>query len=838
MGLEEKRRKVDGTSAVFYALPDSDEPVFFKRIDFPDQVYGTENAKDKAIVSEIRRINETGQPVLVGTTSVEHSETIDSLLEREGVPHRVLNAKIHQSEALLVAQAGRRGAVTISTNMAGRGTDILLGGNPEALAAEELEEKLFTRHHVNQLALNYLKDGEEDAVKYARNHPKLRPDLVPRLVAIHEEYKEAHKEIERMRMEVFVARVLLEEYGVDRTLAQQVVRLVRNGLAVQARALLAEQNLDISMVEEAGRVVDLHTRYQAAAGDTQKEAEFLAEQLFEVHYNGRAALIRALMEGDRQGAERLVQEVPGLAKEHIEMIDNVRQQAVEERRLVWELGGLYVIGSERHESRRIDNQLRGRAARQGDPGASRFFLSLEDDLMLRFGGERLKNFMTRTNIPDDMPIENSVLDRLIESSQERLEGYNFDIRKNVVEYDDVMNVQRQSIYDRRRAILMSETDDLDERISAAFAGAISDVAENYLEDYPGYVHEEIQRAIHAFSTDATDTINVNGVLRRMRALLPGVVELEASELEDASAEELTAELMHLAHENVDQGLNLFQFLQATGRFIPIVPAIPNMGGILSGRRSGHIQIRERIKHDFLEQLDTLFNEFLAEHAVDIDRDLIYNRASGKIENAFSQYNVTGVSSQAIQDQQPRFLAAVSEALRELLVDTVAALDTDQLVSALKSYVASQQEKWEAMIGEEEYRNYQRLLLLSAIDREWRDYLVAMDDLRREVGLEAVAQRDPKVEYKRRSYEMFSHMRRNIDESIADRFFREIAGHQQFVRRQQEMAKAQLQLNQAAPSSATSSGGNRSSRRGAASSNGSGKKNKRARPARRSYRRRR
>ncbi|HNS40306.1 MAG TPA: preprotein translocase subunit SecA, partial [Promineifilum sp.] len=160
MGLETKREKVDGAESIFYVDPQTGKPAYYKRVDFPDQVYGTIEAKDKAILNEIKTVHSTGRPILVGTTSVEHSETIHRYLEREKIPHTVLNAKIHQSEALIVAQAGRKRAVTISTNMAGRGTDILLGGNAEGLAAESMEEEMFTRPMLAQLAARLISEGE------------------------------------------------------------------------------------------------------------------------------------------------------------------------------------------------------------------------------------------------------------------------------------------------------------------------------------------------------------------------------------------------------------------------------------------------------------------------------------------------------------------------------------------------------------------------------------------------------------------------------------------------------------------------------------------------------
>jgi preprotein translocase subunit SecA len=276
------------------------------RNDTPDQVYKTEEAKYKAVVKEIQEMNELDRPVLVGTTSVEKSEMLADLLRKRGIQHNVLNAKLHEKEATIVAQAGRPGAVTIATNMAGRGVDILLGGNPEGLARE----------------------------------------------------------------------------------------------------ILTKQALDIT----------------TATPEQWQEALNQATAQIEV-----------------------------------------------DRRRVIAQGGLHIVGTERHEARRIDNQLRGRAGRQGDPGSSRFFISLEDDLMRRFGGDRVKSFMEWAGLEEDVPIEHGLISKTIEQSQVKVEGYNFDLRKHVLQFDDVVNKQRESIYDQRRKVLSKDSlrDDVLEMIGKA-----------------------------------------------------------------------------------------------------------------------------------------------------------------------------------------------------------------------------------------------------------------------------------------------------------------------------------------------------------------------------------
>lgn len=795
MGLMEKKEKVENAERVIYLDPLTQEPVFFKRMDFPDQVYGTEQAKDQAIINEIKRVYQTGRPVLVGTTSVEHSETIHHMLQQNKIEHNVLNAKIHQSEALIVAQAGRKGAVTISTNMAGRGTDILLGGNPEGLTSETLEKELFDRTLLTTLAFRLLEESEDAARSMAKKHPKLSEDLVDWLIHLKQEYDAALAEIEEVQVIGYLGRVLQAPYDIDYNNLLVVLRLVHGGHLGQARDYLDRLGKDSALVDEAKGLWEVYGRYQQVHADPRLAAQFLAETLFEKHYNARAALIRAVLGNNETEAQQIVQTIPGLPANLIDRIKQIRAQAEAERKDVWRLGGLHVIGSERHESRRIDNQLRGRAARQGDPGSSRFFLSLEDDLMRRFGGERLKNFMSRTNIPEDMPIESGMLDRIIESSQERIEGYNFDMRKNVVEYDDVMNKQRQAIYDERRAILLGEDLDLDGKISDAFENATAELVDNYIDNYPAFMRGEIDRAITDFSTDATDSRNVAGIVARLRGFLPGLRDIDRAELADLSPSKLADRLMLLAHENEAEGRNLYQLVQAMGRFLPLLPPIPNLA-VLASRRGGQLQIRENIRRDYLKQVELFYNEFLAEQVGESEQKQIWQKAETDLDKAFSLFNVEGLSAKNAPSRQLRFKMAADEALRNLLLDSLSALSSEQLVTALNGYVATQQQKWRQHIGDEEYKSFQRLLLLSAIDREWRDYLTAMDDLRREIGLTAVAQRDPKVEYKRRSYEMFADMRHNIDQDVVDRFFRQVASHQAFVQQQQQQVAYQLQAEDA------------------------------------------
>ena len=311
------------------------------RLDRNDVVYKNQVGKYRAIIAQIKECHEKGQPVLVGTVSVDKSEVLSALLKKQGVPHNVLNAKHHEKEAEIVAQAGKLGAVTISTNMAGRGTDIMLGGNAEFLAKNDLKKNGYTE----------------------------------------------------------------EEISLAVGMSEQIDDRVR-----EARALFR--------------------------ASLQKHKDEIAPE-----------------------AER-----------------------------VRKAGGLFILGTERHESRRIDNQLRGRAGRQGDPGESRFFLSLDDDLMRLFGSERIVGLIERLGLGEDQPIDAKILSGSIESAQKRLEGENFNRRKNVLDYDDVMNQQRIIIYQQRREVL--DGLDLSEKIRRMADSAVTETLSRCADEDGRYAPEE------------------------------------------------------------------------------------------------------------------------------------------------------------------------------------------------------------------------------------------------------------------------------------------------------------------------------------------------------------
>jgi preprotein translocase subunit SecA len=439
-----------------------------------DMVYRTEVEKFRNAANEIKEYNAKGQPVLVGTISVEKSEHLAGILKKMGVKHEVLNAKNHEREAGIVSQAGRKNAVTVSTNMAGRGTDILLGGNPEFMTKDEcLKKKVAERL------------SDEDA----------------KFVADEHFYYFTHNE--------------------------QFYR-VRN--------------------------------------DTWAEL-YAANKAF-------------------------------TDQEHDEVVA---------------LGGLHIVATERHESRRIDNQLRGRAGRQGDPGSSRFFLSLQDDLLRIFGGEKMQNLMLRLGMEEDVPIESKMITNRIRKAQEAVEAQNFEARKHLLEYDDVNNKQRQTVYGQRRALLEG-----------------ADQKQHVMEMMQGIVEEYIDR--------------------------------------------------HCADD----------------------------------------------KHPDTWDLGTLRNDILTQFGHKIDIRQLGN------------------------------------------------LNRQEIVDAIFDQLQSRYQEKEDLVGPDVMRQTERIVMLQVIDNQWKDHLLSMDELKQGIGNRAYGQKDPLVEYKKESYELFTAMMDRIeDETVRYLYFLQV-----------------------------------------------------------------
>ena len=402
------------------------------RINYPDVIYKTERAKFDAVVQDIIRMHEIGRPVLVGTISIEKSEYVSYLLKQKGIPHHVLNAKHHEKEAYIIAQAGRVGAVTIATNMAGRGTDILLGGNAEFLAKEMLDEKGITPESENYAA--------------------------------------------------------------------------------------------------------------------EKEAAL--------------AQARAITE-----------------KEHAKVV---------------EVGGLHVIGTERHESRRIDNQLRGRAARQGDPGSTRFFLSLQDNLMRIFGGEKITALMNALNVEDDIAIENVLITRQIQSAQKKVETYHFDIRKSVLEYDDVMNIQREKFYAQRRKVLAGKN--LSEDIYYMIEKEIDRLLRSYIAPdlHPEeYVYEDLQTMI-----------------KELHSIIPQLSGVQVSDIQNLRFEPIFDKLKTLAigayRQHEEEVVNFYnQVVAQYDQEAPLQEAFSNNNVIRSLEKDILLRVVDNKWIDHLHNIDML-----------------------------------------------------------------------------------------------------------------------------------------------------------------------------------------------------------------------------------------
>ncbi|MCE9580668.1 MAG: preprotein translocase subunit SecA [Deltaproteobacteria bacterium] len=553
------------------------------RKDQPDLVYKNEKGKFRAVVDDIVDCHERGQPVLVGTVSVEKSEVLASILKAKGLPFHVLNAKQHQREAGIIAQAGRKGAITIATNMAGRGTDILLGGNAEFMAKEALAE---------------------EKAKLAENAAEAQPAIAP------------------------------EGEG--------------GGESPYRGA--SEPAFD-----EPKRLEELLAEYKKAC-----EAE-------------KAEVIAA--------------------------------------------GGLKIIGTERHESRRIDNQLRGRAGRQGDPGGSRFYLSLEDDLLRIFGLDRMAGLMERLGLEEDVPIESGMVSRSIEGAQKKVEGRNFDQRKNVLEYDDVMNQQRKTIYALRKQILngryQPELSDDDIKAGVVSAPPVTSGTLNVPD-----LTKELKPKI---------TEVVNGILTRMKERDAAVARGERVGEERPTWRVLRHEIWRQFGAHLDLEKTVERGADATIELITNEVA------------QSLICQRERI-HDLC---DTLLGRVIE----------------------------TQCPSTTPSDEWD--LDALEDALREQF-----ACDFELEHGPMEDLVAQAWKVIEARLTEREkeltqpwFFYFARSFQLEEIDAQWIEHLKTMDALREGIGLQGYGQKDPKKEYKKAGYDLFADMMARVQSNVVTKLFR-------------------------------------------------------------------
>jgi preprotein translocase subunit SecA len=445
-----------------------------QRRDASDVVYKNEMAKWNAVAQECAEMHEMGRPVLVGTTSVEKSELLSGLLSKLDVPQQLLNAKPEnvERESEIIAQAGRKGRVTISTNMAGRGTDIILGGNSDYMARLKMREYLMPRIVAGEngelnfgggeLALNDREGGEGfDANRKVKTW-KASPDIFP---------------VE---------------------LSEATVQMLKDAVDVAVREY-GEQSLS---------ELDAEDKIATAAEKAPTDDSIILKL---------------------RGAYRAVR------KEYDNFTDAEHEEVVG-------LGGLHVIGTERHESRRIDNQLRGRAGRQGDPGTTKFFLSLEDNLLRIFGGDRVGKMMDMFRVEEDMPIESGMLTKSLEGAQKKVETYYYDIRKQVFEYDEVMNKQRRAIYAERQRVLGGE--DLREQVLEYGERTMDEIVDAYIEpDLPpeewdrGKLVGKVQQFVYLLSDLQPDDLkgmNVSEIKQFLREQLRIAYDIKEAEIERVS----------------------------------------------------------------------------------------------------------------------------------------------------------------------------------------------------------------------------------------------------------------------------------------------------------------
>jgi preprotein translocase subunit SecA len=469
------------------------------RSDWTDQVYKTETAKWRAVALETAEVHKGGRPVLVGTTSVEKSELLSALLAEQDIPHNLLNAKPEnvEREAEIVAQAGRAGAVTIATNMAGRGTDIILGGNSDYMARLKLREVLLP--------------------KLVRPENEHRP--IPSAKAVRE------------------ARSLGSLYPCS------LSETTDQDLATLAKELVnAWGDRQLTLLELEDRIA------QAAEKAPSEDPQ-----------------IQALRDCIAQ-----------VKAEYDAMVKQDDQQ-------VREAGGLHVIGTERHESRRVDNQLRGRAGRQGDPGSTRFFLSLEDNLLRIFGGDRVAGLMNAFRVEEDMPIESGMLTRSLEGAQKKVETYYYDIRKQVFEYDEVMNNQRKAVYTERRRVL--EGRELKAQVIGYGERTIEDIVD-------AYVNPELP----------PEEWDLSRLVDKTKEFIYILEDLTADQLQGLGVEELKAFLQ-------EQLRNAYDIKE----------------GQVEQQRPG--LMREAERYFILQQIDTLWREHL--QAMDALRESVGLRGYGQ-----------------------------------------------------------------------------------------------------------------------------------------------------------------------------------------------------------------
>ncbi len=578
------------------------------RRDQPDLVYKNEAGKFRAVMTDIVDCHTRGQPVLVGTVSVEKSEVVANFLKGKNIPFNVLNAKQHQREASVIAQAGRKGAITISTNMAGRGTDILLGGNPEAMAKEALAEEKA------KLA------ATADAAKPAAG-------------------------------------------------------------------------------EEAGDGEPYRGSVEPAFDEDKRLEELLAQ-------------FKAQCEGERNE--------------------------------VLAAGGLKIIGTERHESRRIDNQLRGRAGRQGDPGASRFYLSLQDDLLRIFGLDKMTGLMERLGLEEDVPIESPMVTRSIENAQKKVEGRNFDYRKNVLEYDDVMNQQRKTIYATRRQVLDGRyhREPTEEEAKAG-------ITPEPVKSSGDWSQESLKPELEPRLAQVIDIVRGKIKERDLTALGEGHT---LSEADQAWLTEWKANK-----------------LSSIGQPMPVQDKRPGWRVL-----RGEIWREYGALLDFEKRFELPRDELLAYTLENVaasqiqQRERLYDLAHDRLVAVIDQ-----VLSPELSEDEWDWDDLEDELMQQFYgIDCDLTPSTpDETATSVWPLVEKRLADREQEFGRSWFLYFQREFTLRDIDEQWIDHLKQMEGLREGIGLVSYGQKDPKKEYKRIGFDMFADMMKRIQGNVVTKLFR-------------------------------------------------------------------
>lgn len=888
------------------------------RQDHADIIYRSEEAKFRAIANDIRERAVEGQPILVGTTSVDTSERLSAILRQElsdllednhsQVRLHVLNARQNADEAAIVAQAGQPGTITIATNMAGRGTDIILGGNPESLASRHIKDISFEREEIEQLSQAVFSGSEdkktpEEIVK--KSDGTLPDNLIQGLKDMKAEYDRALDDIDHRGEIAFLADAVFHDVPDLQEQKQEVAQMVLQGNFSRARRIVQEfEEMNETQVAEIQHLHNDCTHYRQLRHEGGNWPKFLAVKLFDRIYTARAKLVQLTLQGHLDQARELVENIPGLKPSYIDDILAIQEECEENHERVKDVGGLYVVGTERHEARRIDNQLRGRSGRQGDPGESRFYLSLEDDLMKRFGPmDKIRGIMDRFG--EDMPIEAGMVSKSIEGAQTKVEGHNFDIRKNIVEYDDVKNKQREVIYTRRRRVLeeakeqqrieeilshyrdvehlinevreeieqtkifpehvaqqkialllpdvsfdikalreaneeqeehkiidilrplvreqqeksipvladeldqilelpddaeetLQEMDiqkakeyikelwreqrdgDLEDRIKNLFNTEFSNLVERYFDGYEVWITQRINEVVGNATNPATDVVDVRYVKRHLETVLPEVETLDEDELADVEPEELHEQLHALIPENVENGHNVRLLAEEIAKLFPLIADSAPL--VVSPEISESIlrQERDRYIANYFSGVEPLLAPLDEETRRDIreETDTVIRNLFGKVLS-----NVR-LSKEARKKIAEEITDECVEGICDLL-DALSELGDDVVIDTLNSAVNYHFDKWRIHISAQQLDNFQRTLMLQTIDREWQQYLTAMEDLRLRVGFEGIRQRKPIDEYRKQGFQMFNELLERIDHGVIHTFFHQLLRYQSYLRQAQE-----------------------------------------------------